>query len=155
MTKQIPLTRGQFAIVDDEDFEWMSKFKWHCQPKSNGRLYARTGTKKVYMHRVLLNASPDVYVDHIDGNGLNNTRANLRLCTREENQHNTPIRSDSTTGYKGVSFDKRRNRFSVEINKDKKRIRIGNFENVLDAARAYNEAAIKYHGQFARLNEIP
>lgn len=158
--KQIPLTQGKFALVDDEDFEELSKVKWRAN-KGGNTFYAIRSvyfdfiSKSFLMHREILGLNySEFHVDHIDGNGLNNQRSNLRICTHRENMMNRATNKNSTSHYKGVSWARDRKKWRAEIEVDAKRIKIGCFETEKYAARAYNEAAIKYHGEFARLNKV-
>lgn len=155
--KEIPLSQGKFALVDDEDYEWLSSWHWYTF-KGNTTLYAarkeRDGStyKTVFMHRVVLNAPKAMEVDHINSNGLDNRRENLRNCTRSQNLMNTRIRSDNTSGYKGVTFDKQTGRFSAKIQINKKCINIGRFDTAEEAAREYDKFAVKYFKAYARTN---
>lgn len=157
--KQIPLSQGFFAIVDDCDFEDLAKHKWTTK-KDHNKVYAYRTIRlcngkrtSVLMHRQILGIdSPIDYCDHRDGNGLNNQRENLRLCSNSENQCNTSIRSDNTTGYKGVSFNRRNQKYRARVKHNGKIVYCKYFLCPIEAAKAYNEAAIVYHGDFARLN---
>ena len=93
-------------------------------------------------------------IDHIDGNSLNNQKNNLRICTQSQNCSNQKIGKSNTSGYKGVSYNKGQGKYNSRIRFNKKLIHLGYFVNLKDAARAYNEAAVKYHGEFANLNKI-
>lgn len=153
--KKIPLTQGQFAIVDDEDFEELAKFKW-CVHKSGNRLYAKRNalTKNgavILMHRFLLNATDSKFiVDHIDGNGLNNLRSNIRACSNSQNLCNRGANKNNSTGMKGVyALGKR---WTSKIKTNMKSIHLGVFDTKEDAALAYDMAAKKYHGEFAKTN---
>ena len=160
--KKIPLTRGQFALVDDCDYERVMEYKWVFQPHQNPRYtpYARrrrnAENPHASMHRFILNALEGMEVDHIDGNGLNNQRANMRLCTHAQNNRNSQF--NNKHGMKGVAFIPNRRAFKKWISKitaDGKMKTIGYYWTMKEAAVAYNEAAIKLHGDFARLNQIP
>ena len=154
----IPLPGGENAIVDLEDYERISRFKWNIN-KSRHTSYAVRTTRAsegkrgnhIIMHREIL--LTDEAVDHINRNGLDNRRANLRPATRSQNSRNASKRSDNTSGFKGVGIYKPygnwRARITVETGK---RITVGYFKTPLEAAIAYDEAAIKYHGEFASLN---
>ena len=161
MSREIPLTRGKVAIVDDADFERLSQSQWYAH-SIGYTFYARTTTPRperrtVLMHRELLGAKG---VDHINGDGLDNRRCNLRLATGTQNQANkratlslngVPVSSR----YKGVSRRKGRRRWNAAIKVQGRRISLGTFRTERDAALAYNGAAVTYFGEFARLNEIP
>lgn len=147
--KRIPLTQGLVALVDDTDFDWLNEIKW----TGNRKKYTSYAvTKHTKMHRVILNAPDGLEVDHIDGNGLNNQRSNLRLCTHRENQRNRPKNKNNKSGYKGVFWNSRANKWRVGIRVDRKDIFLGTFFCLIKAAKAYDEAAIKYFGEFAYLN---
>jgi hypothetical protein len=154
--REIELTRGMITIVDDDDFELVSSYKW-CIKNSSGLLYAHRALKGVdiSLHRWLIDAPVGMDVDHINGNTLDNRRSNLRLCTRAENIRNSRkhMIAGVTSIYKGVRKCKHKWQALIVINR--KTIIIGSkFVNEEDAAAAYNEAAIKYHGEYARLNVI-
>jgi len=158
--KTIPLTKGQFALVDDSDFEWLSQWKWCCDHPERGlsEAYATrrvtVGGKRrlLYMHRVILGVASGE-VDHRDRNGLNNQRHNLRPCTNSQNQMNKPTRRFDR--YKGVHFSRLIKRWVAYISKDHKTIHLGCFDYSTDAAIAYNNKAKELHGEFACLNQIP
>ncbi len=155
--KLIPLTQGKFAMVDDKDFEWLNQWKWYAH-RQNTFFYVRRGINsriKILMHRIILNIQDGLFVDHIDRNTLNNQRSNLRACTNSENQMNTIKPKNNTSGYKGVIFYKHGRLWAAQIKVNKKQIYIGCFKNKLEAAKAYNIAALKYHGEFAYLNSFP
>lgn len=160
--KEIPLSQGKVALVDDEDFDrLMAMGKWHCND-GYGKItlnYRKPdgtrGAKKIWMHRAVLNAPPGKFVDHISGSRLDNRKANLRFCSHNENQRNSGPQKNNTSGYKGVSWHKRRQKFDAKIVSDRKSIYLGSYESAKLAAIAYNEAALKIHGDFAKLNEIP
>ena len=166
---EIPLTQGYVALVDPCDADLLD-YKWQSQ-YSRGLIYAvrsiRVGarsdnkTEKVSMHRIVLARKlkmkyslDGLKTDHIDGNSLNNCRSNLRLATYAENNRNTRVRRDNTSGYKGVSWAADRGKWVAVICVDKCQRWLGAFDDPAEAAIAYNEAALRYHGEFARLNEV-
>ncbi len=150
--KKIPLTQGKFALVDDEDFSSLDMLNWFAKKSSSGVFYAATtkNYKTVFMHRVILNPTENLQVDHIDGNGLNNTRANLRICTFLDNLKNKRISKNNKTGFKGVVIE--RNKYKAQISVNGRSINLGRFITAGEAASAYDKAALKYFGEFASLN---
>lgn len=155
--KEITLTKGQKCIVDDNVFEAFSKYKWYAEGR-NGRYCAcrRIGNKIVKMHRIILGIdNPKIAVDHINGNSLDNRSINLRTCTWAQNLRNAKLKPSNKSGYKGVCFSNKLNKFRATIKVNYKQISLGLFTCPIEAARAYNAAAILHHGEFARLNEIP
>lgn len=154
--RAIPLTRGMVAIVDADDFERLRKYRWMTNVGPHGNFYAiryeyhkRRGTGFL-MHRDLLGPPPHLMVDHKDGNGLNNTRANLRLATASQNMCNRK-RGWSTSGYRGVS--KQRSKWVAYITPHGgKQMNLGTFDTAEEAARARDAAARELHGEFASLN---
>ena len=151
MAKEILLTRGRVTIVDDEDYDWLNQWKWVFD--SGG--YASRTLNHIMMHRVIMDPPEGVFVDHRNRNKLDNRRSNLRLCTKSQNNMNQSKRRDNTSGYVGVCWFKPRKKWRVEIRVEGKRIFVGSYANKIEAARFYNMAAMKYHGYFAKLNEIP
>jgi hypothetical protein len=159
MAKEIILTQGKVAIVDDEDYDYLNQFKWHVIKYGN-IFYAYRNIKKLNgkrssfsMHRTIMNANKGYIVDHINQDTLDNRKINLRICTQSQNQMNRNKTIKNKTGYKGV-IQKGNNKFGVQITLNKKIIHIGYYIDPIDAARAYNSAALKYHGEFANLNKI-
>jgi hypothetical protein len=160
--KKIPLSRGMTTIIDDEDFERVSQFKWSVtchKERTPPDYYARRAvwqpeTRKsitVLLHRFILNAPPDKHVDHINGDGLDNRRANLRLVTPAQNQQNLKRRRGAS-GFRGVQYDERKRRHYARIKVNNQKIWLGFFDNAEEAARAYDAAAVKHHGEYAQLN---
>lgn len=154
--KKIELTKGKFTLVDNDDFEWLNQYKWYYFRTKDGNEYAanRINNKTTYMHRMILNAQKNEYCDHINGDGLDNRRNNLRKCTNQQNGFNSKISKNNTSGYKGVTWHKQDELWQARIQKNGKDISLGTYRNKLDAARAYDKGAIKYFGEFARLNNI-
>lgn len=162
--KEIRLTKGMVAIVDDEDFSFLNRWKWHAHESADGVFYAvrcfRFENKqyKCYMHRLITCAPEGAEVDHRNSNKLDNRRTNLRLCNREDNMHNSSPCKNGKSGYKGVSRknDKGRTKpYRAVIRVNKRQVFLGYFKTAEEAALAYNNAAIKYFGEFAWLNIIP
>jgi hypothetical protein len=154
--KEIPLSKGKVAIVDDEMFEYLNQWSWYCQKSGYAaRSYRKDGGfKHDRMHRVIINAAKGDIVDHINGDKLDNRKENLRLATPSQNNYNRGLASNSTSGFKGVTWNKKTNKWIARIYVDRKGIHLGSFEYKVDAALAYNEAAFKYHGEFANYNQI-
>jgi hypothetical protein len=156
--RRIHLTQGKFAIVDPKDYARLSKYKWRiCNARNT--MYAERSIRKgparygrVLMHRMIIHPAKGFVIDHINGNGLDNRSANLRLATVSQNAANAPKKSTNTSGFKGVWFDKQKKKFRACIWHQKKRHHLGYFKTKIEAAKAYDQAAIKYHKQFARPN---
>ena len=143
------------VMVDDKDFDWLNQFNWHAD--KYGSVASWLGNKKnkrILMHRFILKAPANMEVDHIDRNRLNNQRSNLRLATSSQNKCNRGARKDNTSGYKGVSWHKQRNKWTARIKAGDIYKSLGLFETKKDAAIAYNQAAIIYQGEFAFLNTL-
>ncbi len=155
ITPLIPLTRGFYARVDREDYPDLIKTRWHL----NSRGYAVTtshpkNTKLVAMHRVILCAANGQIVDHKDGDRLNNARRNLRICSVAQNNMNSAKPKNSRSRFKGLSWDSKRRFWRVKVQCDGKTHEIGQFTDELEAAKAYNVAALRIQGEFARVNDL-
>jgi len=149
----IPLTRGKFAIVDAEDYPRLSQYTWFAEgTDKNCYAVRKAGGKTLKMHREIMHAPDHLVVDHINHDGLNNRRRNLRLCTFAENCRNTRRTAPSTSKYKGAHWRKRTKKWAAAIRFDNKTYHLGCFDTELDAGKAYDQAAKKYHGAFASLN---
>jgi hypothetical protein len=152
--KEIQLTQGKVAIVDDEDFEFLSKWKWHVLRTrwAHGEIwYARRG-RGVMMHKVIAGRIGLPNVDHADGDGLHNWRSNLRPCTRNQNQGNRRKRAPGSSRYKGVSWIQSKRIFRAGIRQNGKSIHLGHFKDERTAALAYDSEARKRFGDFALTN---
>mgnify|MGYP001558903680 CR=1 FL=1 len=143
---------GKVVIVDNTDFEYLNKNKWYLGSQRHA-IRTEKG-KTIYMHKLIMNVERGFYVDHADGNPLNNQRFNLRKATNSQNQMNRKNSSINTSGYKGVTWNKKLNKWRAQIYLEKKYIYLGYFKNIKDAASAYNEKARNIFGQFSRLNHI-
>lgn len=152
MTKKIPLTQNRFTIVDNEDYHKLIKYNW-CV--SSG--YATRGTNSnghFKMHRVIMNAKNNEEIDHIDGNRLNNQKSNLRIVTRTQNQMNRKLQKNNKSGYKGVSWCSKSKKWLSQIRINTHTKFLGYFVNKNKAAVVYNEAAMKYFGEFCNINKV-
>jgi len=156
--RRIPLTQGQYALVDQADFESLNQFKW-CAAKDYETFYAiryahiNNKNTTIKMHRQIMNAKENDIVDHRDKNGLNNTRENLRIATASQNNANSKRGMNrGKSKYKGVCRDERCGKWRAGIKCQGKHIHLGMFDDEIKAAKAYDEAAKKYHGEFAVLN---
>jgi len=159
--KEIILTKNKVSLVDDEDFEMVNQFKWGWYNNSRTGYASRhlplgNGKRtKQSIHRLLMNPKKREEVDHINGDGLDNRRSNLRVCTRAENACNRiQVQKNNTSGYRGVKWASDRNKWCVQIGTKGKKISIGYFKDKIQAALAYNQAALKYHGKHANINVI-
>ncbi len=157
--RYIPLTRGKFAIVDADDYEWASKFKWHASgqekyPYACRALYYEGKLKKmIYLHREILAAPKELLADHINGNPLDDRKENLREATKSENACNMNLNKEGCSSiYRGVGWHKGVGKWVARITIGRRRIHLGVFDDEIEAAKAYDEAAKIYHGEFARLN---
>lgn len=160
MSREIRLTKEQVSIVDDDDFEYLSQWKWFAKWNASSRgFYAcrserrngKSGT--VWMHRQIMQAEWPTRVDHVNRQGLDNRRSNLRLATAAQNNQNARLREDSTSGIRGVNWRKDSRKWRARIAVEGKKITIGLFDKIEDAKAAYAEAARKYHGEFACIQE--
>lgn len=155
--KKLELNNGAVTLVDDEDFNFLKQWNWYLVKSKNNKIqYAiRRGLmfgkrKTVALHRLIMGLPKNKQIDHINGNGLDNQRKNLRLATHSENQRNK--KGHNKTGYKGVEFVKRLGKWRSRIYVNKKNLHLGLFGSLEDAAGAYDQVAKKYFGKFAKLN---
>ena len=157
--KEIPLTQDKVALVDDEDYLSLINHKWNAHKDNGGHLYVYSSTyinKKhgvMKMHRYILGLKKDdgKLTDHMNGNGLDNRKCNLRICTKSENNMNQ-AKTRGTSKYKGVSWCKNRKKWCAQIKLNQKQYFIGYFLLEIDAAMAYDKKAVELFGSFARLN---
>ena len=152
----IKLTKGCEAVIDVADVPLVEGRNWYAS-SSKHTVYARRdeklgdGRARISLHRIVIGAEPGVLVDHIDGNGLNNRRSNLRLATNAENMRNARGHLDSASGAKGVSWHKGAAKWRAAIMADRQEHYLGLFDTVESAHAAYCDAAKRLHGQFARV----
>lgn len=157
--KNINLSNGGISVVDDEDYERVKHIPWYrFDGKTTSYVAAKIKNKNgewvtERLHRFLISPDPHQVVDHIDGDGLNNQKSNLRICLQSQNTKNCSLYKTSTTGYKGVTKKIVRGivKWSARIQVDKKRLSLGLFTSPEEAYAAYCEASQKYHGQFGKV----
>lgn len=162
--KYIQLTQGKQTLVDDEDFEYLNQWKWAYEKRYNRAVrsvYIKGSGRKNQkndtwlMHRLIMNVPANKYIDHINGNTLDNRKQNLRICTHAQNMLNKKqVATNNTSGFKGVSWNKHAGRWMSKINIHRKQLYIGLFDTKEEAALAYNKMALKLHGEFANVNTI-
>lgn len=155
--KEIPLTRGLMTLVDDEDYEPLNQRKWCAWWSKGSQSYYAEGFidgKVVLMHQHLMRELPGKVVDHVDHDGLNNQRYNLRKCSNSQNTANSRLNVTNKSGYKGVTWDKYKQKWVSQIMVNYKHIHLGRFEKIEDAATAYDKAAIMYFSRYALTNAM-
>ena len=160
--KTIPLSQGKSALVDDEDFERLSQFRWRYFSKGRNE-YAHCHSPMIQgkrstllMHRIVMRAVNGQEIDHRDNNGLNNQKSNLRFCNRSQNNGNMRVDPKSKTGFKGVRFigNQPLNPWRAQLGFRGTLIDLGSHPTAIAAAEAYNRAALKYFGEYAKVNKI-
>ena len=153
--KEIKLTRGQVTLVDDEDFEYLNQFNFHAKPGQNTyyaicKIKANGKYLNKRLHRLIMNPPDNMEVDHIDRDGLNNQKSNLRICTHQQNQMNCLKQKNTTSKYKGVHFNGKNYHSYIKINQ--KRIHIGYYDREIDAAKAYDKKAKELYKEYSNIN---
>lgn len=158
--KEIPLTQGKVALVDEEDMPMLLLHSWHASAGPHCQFYYARATVGVrphqtalMMHRYILGAKPGEIVDHINRDSLDNTKSNLRICTNSQNHANIIRNRDNTTGYKGVYLSLR-GYWVARIQKESKRVWLGYYSSPQEAAMVYDLAAISLFGEFALTNKM-
>lgn len=153
----IEISQGKHVIVDTEDYEYLSQWKWYFNKRGAAvRKIYHPGNKQtvVYMHREIMRAKKGEEVDHINHNQLDNRKVNLRLCSRAQNNFNIRRNKKNTSGFKGVSYIKQDKAWRAYISQDNKQIHLGRYKTAREAAEAYNTAALSMRGEFAWTNRI-
>ncbi len=155
--KCILLTQGQFALVDDEDFEELSKYKWSVQKNRNtfyaiAKTYISGKRITILMHRIITNFPKGIDTDHRNHNGLDNRKANLRPCTKAQNQQNCLKQKNCSSRYKGVYWHKNRKKWQTQIVVNHKNLYFGSYIDEIKAAKIYDKKAKELFGEFANLN---
>lgn len=155
--KEIKLNDGSFTLVDDDDYGFLNQWKWravkHRKTTYVFRVVRNSLGKRtrIWMHRLILNTPTGMFTDHIDHNGLNNQRNNIRICTNYQNKMN--VSPTGKSGLLGVYFEQGRF-WRAKIRVNKKAIHLGVFATAIEASRAYDKAALKYFGEFANPNNL-
>lgn len=155
--KEIKLTQGKFAQVDDEDYEWLNQWRWYAS-KSKKKFYAGRNfwsngkSNPKSMHRLIMNNPSNMQIDHIDGNSLNNQKSNLRICNNQQNCRNRLSRDNTSSIYKGVYFDTWSGKWRAEIKVNGIYAHRKRFNLELDAAHQYDIWAKSLFGEFLGLN---
>jgi hypothetical protein len=158
--RKIPLTQGKYAIVDPEDYDRLTKYKWHVHKSAHSYYAVHSLTngknlprKNIQMHNLVIKPPPGCFLDHISQNALDNRKANLRIATHTQNVwHRRKFNTPSRSTYKGVDWVQKQKKWRARIRVNGKRIYLGSFSDQIQAAKAYDQAARKFHGQFAALN---
>lgn len=160
-TAMLPLTKGRVAVVDADDAALLSQWKWSYTDTGYavrfqriGRADGRRRKVTIRMHRFILGAPRELEVDHINGDRLDNRRANLRLVTDAQQRQNEGVCRGGSSLFKGVTRSKERGRWEAQIKHQRRRIYLGRFRDEVEAARAYDAAARELFGEFARLNGV-
>lgn len=153
---QLALTKGMVALVDHDDFHLVSEYNWYAHKGGSGVYAATTVTEldgkrlMIRMHRLILGTTDSkIYVDHINGDGLDNRRSNLRVCSHADNVKNRRNQQNNQSGFKGVSWHTTNKRWQAQIRSNGKRTHLGYYSSPQDAHAAYCDAAKKYHGAFS------
>ncbi|WP_049780588.1 Cro/CI family transcriptional regulator [Nitrosococcus halophilus] len=154
--KKIPLTKGRYALIDADDYERLVNYRWHVSALGYAVTWIlKDGQKaKEYMHRMILQVPKGFVTDHINGDLLDNRKINLRICSQQENSRNQRGSRNNPSGFKGVSLKSDTGKWRARIMVDRKEINLGCFESAEEAAEAYNAAARKHFGDYARLNPV-
>lgn len=154
--KNILLSKGQVAIIDDDDFWELAQWKWNIGGSGYAERTRRVGeqwhTMIIRMHCWIMRPPKKMEVDHINGNKLDNRRENLRVITSSQNKMNQGVRKNNKLGVKGIYFHEKRKRFIAQIQANGKSFHLGYFVDLESAKAAYSKAVMEHHGEFAHRN---
>lgn len=147
----IPLTKGKFAKIDKEDYELIKNSKWSIRLWSSGKecVVANINNVGTRIHRAIMNAPKGIVVDHINGDTLDNRKRNLRLCSSQENEHNSKVNKDNRSGYKGVTYMKKTNKYVARLTINNKVHYLGYFNTAEEAYEAFKKASLELHGEYS------
>lgn len=137
------LFNGEFFYFDLEDYDLIKNYRW--SKKERGYIYTKQENKYIRMHRLVMNCPDDMDIDHINHNTMDNRKSNLRIVTKSQNHMNKTIYKNNTSGVKGISWDSRKNKWLVELQKENTKIKIGRYDDFNEAVEARLEAEYKYH----------
>ncbi len=151
MTKELHIGINRVTLVDDEDFVYLCQWNWGFEGRYAYRRDYRTGAK-IYLHKVINKTPLGFMTDHINHDKLDNRKENLRTATRNQNEANKPKKLNCSSKYRGVCWHKQRSKWKAEIKVNQMKKHLGLFENEIEAAKAYDEAAMKAFGDYATLN---
>jgi len=151
--KEIELNHGYITLIDDEDYELISSWKWFAND-SRGIIYARgyKNGKRIMMHRLIMSTPEGMDTDHINHNSLDNRKENLRICTHSQNNQNMKKPKGNKSGYKGVFWNKKNKNWRSTITCNGKQIEVGSFDNAIDAAKAYDKKSRELSKEFSSTN---
>jgi len=161
--KKISLTQNQFALVDDEDYDYLNQYKWYAKLGRGDNFYAYRNVRVngkytlIAMHQEIMGTHGNKLkkiIDHIDHDTLNNQKSNMRICDVKRNTWNARVYSSNTSGFKGVHWHKKCQKYIARVRIDKETHYLGLFETAIEAAKAYNAKALELHGEFAFLNKV-
>lgn len=152
--REIPLSRGMVALVDNEDYEWLSQWKWQAKrsPPNHWSAYGRVNGVPTFMHRLLIHVPDGMMVDHINRNSLDNRKENLRVANAQENARNRSRQSNNSSGFTGVYYNKKLNKWQVQIKVNGRHIHLGVYSELSDAVFVRKSKEKELFGEFGNEN---